>query len=653
MEFNMKSTAILFLSFLGFIPVYAQQNGVMSTNERYYANTVTVIVIGNKDLQLSVDGGQYISNSNATSGNTSTFNLNDLKAGYHTIVGTRTDPNTNKQERMSAAFQLRNGFNMLVQINGNGSLELIETKTNGVLNADQVPMSTVLFNNLRNSVRNQRSPSQRQTLVSNAFENTDNYFTTWQVMQLLRLINSENNRLQLAKTSFRSITDSDNFSQVYSLFNSQVNKNELESYVNNYDYGVGSDDEVKYPMNDAAFGSLYQTIKQQWPVSAQMNSLTAAFNNTNNFFSTYQASQLIQLVTAENNRLQLAKLSYRTITDPTNFIQVINLFGYQSRDELNAYINNYAGSNGAMTDASFNSLFQRIKNEWPINTQLNSLTTAFNNTGNFFTAYQASQLIQLINSESDRLQLAKLSYRGITDRNNFTQIVNLLSYQSSRDELNAYVKNNGAAINNIAMTSTAFNSLYQTIKQQWPSSTQINSLTSAFNNTGNFFTTYQVSQLIQLINGESDRLQLAKLSYRSIIDRNNFIQVVNLLGYQSSKDELTAYVNNYSDNSNPNPTVAMTDANFNSLYQSIQAQFFPGEQMSTLTNVFNNTSNFFTTAQVKQLIPLVSYESNRLILAKLSYRSIIDRNNFNQLYDLLSSQASRNELDAYVKAYKD
>jgi hypothetical protein len=75
--------------------------------------------------------------------------------------------------------------------------------------------------------------------------------------------------------------------------------------------------------------------------------------------------------------------------------------------------------------------------------------------------------------------------------------------------------------------------------------------------------------------------------------------------------------------------------------------------MSTLTDVFNNKSNYFTCAQAKQLIPLVTVESNRLQLAKLSYRSIVDRGNFSQLYDLLESQASRNELDAYVKAYRD
>jgi hypothetical protein len=69
--------------------------------------------------------------------------------------------------------------------------------------------------------------------------------------------------------------------------------------------------------------------------------------------------------------------------------------------------------------------------------------------------------------------------------------------------------------------------------------------------------------------------------------------------------------------------------------------------------VFVKPGNYFSSAQAKQLVQMVSSETNRLQLAKSSYRTVVDRNNFNQLYDLFNSAANRNELDAYVKAYKD
>jgi len=203
----------------------------------------------------------------------------------------------------------------------------------------------------------------------------------------------------------------------------------------------------------------------------------------------------------------------------------------------------------------------------------------------------------------------------------------------------------------VAMTDANFNTLYQDIRNQWPASTQLISLTNAFNNTSNYFTSYQASRLIQLVTGDNNRLPLAKLSYRTITDRNNFNQVVNLLSSQYNRDELTAYVNSYG--TGTTTRVAMSDADFNTLYQNIQMQFLPYAKMSALTNTFNNTGYFFTTAQAKLLIPMVSLESNRLQLAKLSYRSITDRNNFSQVYELLDNQADRDELDAYVKAYTE
>ncbi|MBL0131049.1 MAG: DUF4476 domain-containing protein [Chitinophagaceae bacterium] len=255
--------------------------------------------------------------------------------------------------------------------------------------------------------------------------------------------------------------------------------------------------------------------------------------------------------------------------------------------------------------------------------------------------------------KTTRLQLAKLSYRTITDRYNFNQIYNLFNSQASKNELAAYVNNYQEDVNqNVVMSDANFNNLYQSIQQQWPVSTQMNSLTNAFNATNNYFSTYQASRLIQLVNAESNRLQLAKLSYRVILDRNNFNQIYNLLSSQVSKNELATYINtNY--NTGSSPHVAMSDAEFTVLFQTIERQYLPFEQMNSLTEVFNNTRNYFTTAQVKRLIPLVSLESNRIQLAKLSYRTIIDRANFSQLYDLIESQAGRNELDAYVNAYQE
>ena len=529
----MKQVSIYLFILFTALSVHAQQP--------VSSSTVTISVYGNKNLRVSVDGKEYNLFNTIVSGSKSTLTINNLEMGQHTLLFNRTDQPSNRTGRINTSFNLRYKFDMLIKLNGNGSLELIETLKPRMVD-NPVPMSQADFTNLSRNVRYQRSVTARRTIIANAFNVTNNYFTSNQVAQLLQLINAENYRLELAKLSYRSITDRSNFDQLYYLLNSQSSRNELEDYVNNYQ--DDSDEDVQdVAMSDANFNNLYQSIQQQWPVSTQMNSLINAFNATNNYFSTYQASPLIQLVNTENSRLQLAKLSYRSIIDRNNFNQIYNLLSSQSsKNELTAYVNNYQDGDNedlAMSDANFNNLYQSIQQQWPVSTQMNSLTNAFNATNNYFSTYQASRLIQLVNAENNRLQLAKLSYRSIIDRNNFNQIYNLFNSQSSKNELAAYVNNYQEDGNqNVVMSDANFNNLYQSIQQQWPVSTQMNSLTNAFNATNNYFSTYQASRLIQLVYAENNRLQLAKLSYRVILDRNNFNQIYNLLSSQASKNEL-------------------------------------------------------------------------------------------------------------------
>jgi Domain of unknown function (DUF4476) len=550
----MKNLSIFLIGLLATFSVPAQSTLSATMRGNMNAVTITVNGNGNKNLQITVDGKDYLPNTNLANENKTTIAISDLESGQHTLlvsrIGGSVGQSKNRSEKISTIFNLRRRYDMLINVNTNGSLELIEKMKSGSY-SNKPPMSSANFTTLLNNVKYQRTTNGKRSVVTNAFNAPNNYFSSAQVVQLLQQVNGEAYRLELAKLSYRTVTDQDNFSLVANLLYSQASKNELDAFVNN----SYEENNSTVAMSDANFNSLLQSIQQQYPVSTQMSSLTNAFNNNNNNFTAYQASRLIQIVPAENNRLQLAKLSYRNIVDRDNLYQVYELLKSQaSRNDLENYVNNY-------------------QNNYPEG----------GNTG-------------------------------------------------------------------IAMTDVSFNNLYQSIQQQWPASAQMNSLTAAFNNSNNYFTSYQASRLIQLAGGESNRLQLAKISYRSITDPANFSQVSNLLSSQASKNELAAYTNNYT-GGDIGYKPAMTDANFNILYQNIQMQFLPGAKLTSLTNTFNNSNYYFTSTQARQLIELVSLESNRLQLAKLSYRSITDRANFTQVYDLFFSQASRDELAAYVNAY--
>jgi hypothetical protein len=153
-------------------------------------------------------------------------------------------------------------------IAANGSVQLKETKWRSGNNSGQnvVAMSNTDFTNLYNSIRNQWRSSGRMTMVSDAFANTNYYFTTVQAKQLIQLVSSQSNRFTLAKASYRSITDPTNFTQMYDVLNSQSHRDQLAAYVSTYNAGSSST-----AMSAAGFNTIYKTAQRQATTNSKVS----------------------------------------------------------------------------------------------------------------------------------------------------------------------------------------------------------------------------------------------------------------------------------------------------------------------------------------------------------------------------------------------
>ncbi len=413
-------------------------------------------------------------------------------------------------------------------------------------------------------------------------------------------------------------------------------------------------------MSVTDFNNLYNSIRNQWGRSKKTKMVSNTFANTNYYFTTAQAKQLIQLVNSQSNRFTLAKASYRSITDPTNFTQMYAVLNSQSyRDQLADYVSTYnAGSSStAMTASKFNTIYRTAQRQATTNSKVSYIYNSFTNTNNYFTVAQARQLVQLAPDEANRLYLAKISYRGIIDRSNFSQMYTLLNSQANRNELNTFVNtydNSNPVYTRIAMKEVEFNTLYRDIQNRYGIGAKMSALSNVFATENYYFTTSQAKQLIQLVSDESNRLELAKASYDNIVDQANFSQLYELFSY-NSRNALEVYVRDHQTDPVYIPPVytrtPMSNSSFTSLYNEVRNTYGFGAKMSKLSEIFANENYYFTVAQAKQLVQLVSAESNRLELAKSAYGNITDPENFNLMYDVLTSQSSKNELSTYVNTY--
>jgi hypothetical protein len=96
------------------------------------------------------------------------------------------------------------------------------------------------------------------------------------------------------------------------------------------------------------------------------------------------------------------------------------------------------GYNQAVSSGEFQQLVANVRSEWFASGKLNIAKQGIGNY--YFTTSQVGQLMQLFSSDNDKLELAKLAYSKTVDPNNYTSLYNLFSIQSSRDELNAFIR---------------------------------------------------------------------------------------------------------------------------------------------------------------------------------------------------------------------
>lgn len=94
----------------------------------------------------------------------------------------------------------------------------------------------------------------------------------------------------------------------------------------------------------------------------------------------------------------------------------------------------------------------------------------------------------------------------------------------------------------------------------------------------------------------------------------------------------------------------MNKAEFDRMLQSISREWLESNKIKSVTQV--TKTNRFTTDQVKELMRLFTFENYRLEVAKLAYINTVDKWNYSEVNTLFSFQASKTELDRYIRSQR-
>jgi YHS domain-containing protein len=416
------------------------------------------------NYRVDVDGKKYYSSNAKDSGNYGSRQLfvSKLPLGSHTLNVYELPDNSSAGTGTKAVpayantFQLRTGYDMVISIRRDGQVSFSEKKI-GPPNASlpPQPMKDDAFEKLSKSITDKWSQTSRVDSVKRAFANKTYFFSTEQAGQLLLLITAESKRLELAKLSYPKVTDTSNFADVADLFKTQPYKDSIDRFIQSKKPPVAVSNTTvgssHVPLTSQQFSQLVAKMNRQWDPSLKTAVLSDALKVSTNYFTTVQMRELLSMINPESDRLDLAMQSYPRITDVANFSSLQNLFSTQeSRDEF-AYFVRYGSSPGftgqytyrvAMSESDFKDLQLKIFLRFNQSGVVSEIKYALSNTDNYFSIDQIRSLLNKINLEADRLSMAKLAYHRVVDPIQFTQLFDLFTSQSSKDELSYYMRTN-------------------------------------------------------------------------------------------------------------------------------------------------------------------------------------------------------------------
>lgn len=178
------------------------------------------------------------------------------------------------------------------------------------------------------------------------------------------------------------------------------------------------------------------------------------------------------------------------------------------------------------------------------------------------------------------------------------------------------------------------------------------------------FTTAQVSEMMDWLNFETTRLDLAKWGYDKAGDRENYAQLNNKFSYQNSKNELadlmaqgansgnnTTYNNQvYSNNSGNSPKYNATNLlqpeQMRAFKSIVNSKVSDSDKLRLMEQYLDDKT--LTTNQVSRMMNWLSFESSKLDIAKYCFIKVKDPENYPKLTNKLSMQSSKSDLEDFL-----
>jgi hypothetical protein len=294
---------------------------------------------------------------------------------------------------------------------------------------------------------------------------------------------------------------------------------------------------------------------------------------------------------------------------------------------------------------------------------------------------QLRQLAILLGDDQQRLEVCKLAYPRITDKENFYSAYDAFNSFSVVMRLHDFVLNPQTTTSSPGPASVpagrSFPNLTYPDASLYLGKTGCDQPISvdAFNGhadalggkmndqaklqyakhivTNNCVTTDQVMKMATFLSTESMKLDLLQTAYMHIYDKSNYEmakQVFSLEGYR--RNFLTFLYGVPEKRSvTESPKCAVPDTEVDAMILSIEKESYSNRKMGALKPAIA-AKQCFTAAQIKRLVGILVFEDNKLEMAMYAYEFCIDRENYYVVNEALTFTESKEELKSFLLSKK-
>lgn len=272
------------------------------------------------------------------------------------------------------------------------------------------------------------------------------------------------------------------------------------------------------------------------------------------FYDVYERSANLT-ITQGNRQLYRSQISVRpnerlilsySIRQGLRTIKTLNMYrnGQYALDDFDAEQGAYntgivpPRQNTNTHQNTFDNLYSLIKRESFDDNRL-KLVQVFVNNGATITTSQTISLLQQFTRDEGKINAAKTLFVAVLDPQNYYLVKDVFTFSDTKRQFTDFLANNTSS-RRYQITQQDFERLRTSVKNESFDDEKTKLIQSALQNAA--LSTAQVGELFKLYSFEEKGLNMVKLAYDAVVDRQNYFTLKELFRFRSYQDSFLDFL---------------------------------------------------------------------------------------------------------------